>query len=108
MLAIGSRARLGASLADGWYAGFAAMLLDRGANPGAKNRDGATALYISALWGNVELAELLLAAGAAVDDRASDFSTPLHLAAQSKQLEFAALLLDRGTEVNTQTEMKVV
>jgi ankyrin repeat protein len=61
---------------------------------------GATALYVAALEGQLEVVKLLLASGAAIDVRADDGSTPLAIAAQHGHLAVARLLVDKGAAVD--------
>jgi len=75
-------------------------LLERGADPDARDEDGRTPLYIAAANGSVEVARLLLKHGADVNARAIDGSTPLHLAVAFGHLDVAELLLERGADVN--------
>ena len=61
---------------------LAAVLLDRGARVGDRNRDGSTALHAAAFMGHTELAELLIRRGADVNAPNSSGEIPLQTAAQ--------------------------
>jgi ankyrin repeat protein len=68
------------------------LLLEAGADPNAKSREGATPLHSAAFTGDLESAELLLAYGA--DPNATDPKslTPLDVARDRRNVEVAALL----------------
>ena len=75
------------------------LLLDRGANPNAKNAFGATAL----MWasGDIDKVRLLLSKGANVNARSDFGRTPLMLAAlHDGSFEIAKLLIDKGADVS--------
>ena len=72
-------------------------LIQRGASPNAKCRNGWTPLMISTNRGDQRTMRLLLSAGADIDARtAKTLLTPLMFAAQSNRAGAARLLLQRG------------
>jgi ankyrin repeat protein len=68
------------------------LLLEAGADPNAKSRQGATPLHTAAYTGDLEIAEMLLAYGA--DPSATDAKslTALDIARDRRNVEIAALL----------------
>lgn len=75
------------------------LLLDRGADPNAKNSFGATALMWAA--GDINKVRLLLAKGADVNARSNLGRTPLLLATlYNRSHEIAQLLIDKGADVS--------
>ena len=78
-------------------------LLDSGANVNARNRDGATPLFVVP-EGGVELAEMLLAKGANVNASNESGRTPLMLIIQGSRKDDVALwLLSKSANVNART-----
>jgi cytohesin len=77
---------------------IADLLIAKGANVEARDKNGATPLHQAALKGNLAFATLLLQHGADVNARDGDGATPLHNAALSGHRELAALLLDKGAD----------
>ena len=73
-------------------------LLDAGADPGARTRNGETALHLAALHPEPEFADLLLAAGAEPGARNADGDSPLHWAALSGHIVVVQRLLARGAD----------
>jgi ankyrin repeat protein len=73
-------------------------LLEKGANPKAKDNIGLTPLHYAADLGYVEIVELLLERGA--DPKAKDNIglTPLHIAALWGHVKIVKLLLERGAD----------
>lgn len=65
------------------------LLLDRGADPNARQQSDYTPLHGAASRGDVEIAKLLLAHGAQSDARATDGMTPADVARKYGQNEFA-------------------
>jgi ankyrin repeat protein len=65
------------------------LLLDRGADPNARQQLGFTALHAAAGHGDIEMAKLLLEAGADPDLRTEDGKTALELAEKNNQPAFA-------------------
>lgn len=72
------------------------QLLERGANIEAFKSDGATALYIAAQEGHLEVVKLLLVKGA---NTRSTGATALYIASQNGHLEVVGLLLDKGANI---------
>jgi len=89
------------NLSEDERARFAAMLLDHGAKPGA--RDGllkSTPLGWACRWGRQGMAELLIERGAAVDEPdAEAWATPLAWATKMGHAAIAGLLRRRGAAV---------
>jgi hypothetical protein len=82
------------------------LLVERGADLGARDTTGATALHFAAGAGHVETCKLLLRFGAAVTDRDKQGETAIQRAAQGlhfdvcKLLRAHAELLERRTDLN--------
>lgn len=68
------------------------LLLERGANPNAKQQMEYTPLHGAASGGDVEIAKLLLAHGAERSAKASDGMTPADVARKYGRVEFAEWL----------------
>lgn len=71
------------------------------------NYEGNTALYIAALQGNAETADLLLKAGADSSQmkRENKFITaPIHYAAENGYIDFVRVLLENKADVNIKTK----
>lgn len=77
------------------------LLLDRGANPRAKDPIGMTPLHLSALYAAVESAAILLDAGSDLNIEDAAGRTPLHFAAWGNSRQVAELLLHRGAKLQT-------
>jgi len=72
-------------------------LIERGADVGAKDRDGDTPLHLA---DSVELAKLLIASGADVGAKDKWWgNTPLHSAVAWNKIEIAKLLIDSGADM---------
>jgi uncharacterized protein len=76
------------------------LLLDAGADPNAKSKEGGTPLHSAAFTGHLEITELLLAYGA--DPNATDPKghTPLGIARDRRSVEVAVLLHNAVTNRN--------
>ena len=74
---------------------LANLLIQKGADVSARNKDGEQPLHLAAAGNSTELVELLLEAGAKVAEPAEE-GTPLHYAAEQNSVEAATLLLERG------------
>lgn len=80
--------------------GFAASLLDLGANPSPTAVDGSTPLHLAARTGQEYLADRLLKHGAVIDARDNQGRTPIILAVEKGELSLTKLLLKRGCDAN--------
>ena len=88
------------------------LLIGRGADAGAANEEGWTALHHAAGAGNVEIVSTLLDARANVNARTTRFGeTPLMLACglfgrgrHGQSVACARLLIERGADVNARTK----
>ena len=79
------------------------LLLDEGADVGARDEDGWVPLHVACGYGHAAIARLLLDRGAdpgARDDE--DHHTPLHYACFWGHTDIARLLLDRGADAGAQ------
>jgi ankyrin repeat protein len=89
-------------LHDGALSGRApmiALLLDKGANREARDRQsGATPLYQAASWGRRAAVELLIARGADVNAKSNTGVSPAQAAAKNGFAEIARLLQERGSK----------
>jgi len=74
----------------------ARSLLDRGAEPNAKDRLGTTALHLAALWGHKDIVSMLIAQGADVNATDDERWTPLHVAAMKGNAELLEVLMAHG------------
>lgn len=82
------------------------LLLDRGADPNAKNAFGASALMWAA--GDITKVRLLLAKGAEVNARSNFGRTPLLLATlHDGSHDIAQLLIDKGADVSACDKAKI-
>lgn len=76
------------------------LLLEIGANPGAKEKEnGSTGLHYAVSNGHILAAQLLISFGAHVDTKGLSGSNPLHLAAINGQEEFVRMLLASGADM---------
>ena len=82
----------------------ARMLIERGADLSAKNKDGETPLHLASQAGQVEVACMLIERGADPSARNNDGETPLHLASRSRQVEIARMLIERGADLSVQNK----
>ena len=76
------------------------ILLDAGANPNVKDRDGMTPLMVACNAGQKEIAEALLAKGAEVNAKDNYDRTALHSAINAARHEMVVLLVNAGADVN--------
>jgi ankyrin repeat protein len=78
------------------------MLLERGADPTAQDKDGKTPLHSASQRGNVEGIRMLLEKGADPTAQDKDGKTPLHFASQEGNVEGIRMLLERGADPTAQ------
>ncbi|XP_069672146.1 ankyrin-3-like [Periplaneta americana] len=85
---------------------YAKLLLQKGADVNAKDRDGLTTLHCTAFKGYFEMASLLLECGADPNLRDDNGRTALHIAAQylPHHPTFVDLLLQNSANVETTTQ----
>lgn len=79
-------------------------LLQRGADPNAKQWYDATALHAVAKAGNTEAVKLLHDAGADINAKDKSGQTILHWAVQNENLSVIGLLINRGADVDALSE----
>lgn len=89
----------------------AIKLIEEGANPSIKDKQGQTIIHIAAFNGNYELISYLLSndkysKSLNFDAKNEDSSTPLLLAAQEDNLKTFKLLLDNGASPHTVNKYK--
>jgi hypothetical protein len=73
------------------------LLLEAGANPNARDKEGATPLHIAVQHGNaIEVAIALIEKGADVNAQESNGQTPLHRAANYGHKDACRILVERG------------
>jgi ankyrin repeat protein len=72
------------------------LLIEKGADPEAKDRGGFSALHHAAVNGSTEVVEALLDRKLPVNERSASGDTPLHVA---KDLKVAELLLAKGASL---------
>jgi ankyrin repeat protein len=80
--------------------GAVRLLLEWGANPGARSKSGFTPLLFAARSGDIENATRLLDAGASINEAATDGVTPLLVATVRGSVPMIRFLLDRGADAN--------
>jgi len=81
----------------------AILLLDKGANPNAKDKQKGTPLHAAARPGGEALVQLLLSRGAEAEPKDASGWTPLHYAAHHGAPAAAELLLATGAELEGRT-----
>ena len=81
------------------------QLLADGADPNARQTDGATALHWAAYHEDLDLADLLIKAGAAASAVNRLNASPLYLAVRGGNAELTKLLLDAGANPNVTLDM---
>jgi len=76
------------------------FLIERGADPNLKSREGETPLSFAVRSGQTKMVEILLANKVECNCRTPDWRTPLHQACLEGFLEIAILLINAGADVN--------
>lgn len=74
------------------------IMIIRGADPNAQDRNGHTLLHFAVQSGRTELAEYLLSRKIDPDIRNIKGTTALHIAVEKKDMDMLDLLLDRGAD----------
>lgn len=82
--------------ACGGDADIVKLLLNKGANPNAKDKDGCTALMFAAEWGHIDIVKLLLDKGAAPNVKNNDGETALDWATRNDYPDIVKLLKQHG------------
>ncbi|MHB9147127.1 MAG: ankyrin repeat domain-containing protein [Candidatus Amoebophilus sp.] len=93
------------------------LLLDRGAEVNAKNKDGNTPLHLATAGGHVKIVKLLIKNGADLNAKDNNGDTPLHLATAGSHVlvmglvllhrhVITKLLLENGADVNARNGME--
>ncbi len=88
-----------------YHLSLAQVLLERGADVNAKDKNNATPFLLAARTGNGEIAQLLLQHGADDKVEGNEGETPLHMISERQyfkpsDIPFALLLLERCADVN--------
>jgi hypothetical protein len=79
-------------------------LLEKGADPNARNVVSWTPLHVVASKNHIEIAKLLLEHGADPNVQEEHGRTPLHVAVSKNYVDMVRLLLEHGADPNTQDE----
>jgi len=82
----------------------AKLLISKGADVNAKNKDGLTALIWAACTNSLNVAKLLISKGADVNAKDKNGLTALIWAAGTNSLDVAKLLIEKGADVNAKDE----
>ena len=85
---------------DDRYPKICGMLLDKGADVNAKQKDGTTPLHIAIQCNHRTVAKLLLESGANIDSKTENDITPLHVSSQRGAKHSFEMLLDEGAFLN--------
>jgi len=81
---------------------LARMLVDRGADVSAQDKDGRTPLHWALMEVRVDVARMLVECGADVSAQDKDGRTPLHSASFWGHVDVARMLVERGADVSVQ------
>ncbi|KAM4601536.1 B-cell lymphoma 3 protein homolog isoform 2-T2 [Polymixia lowei] len=83
-------------------AGMADILLRAGADPGALDRNGQTALHLCCEYGRQDCLSVVLSRSSSAHLEIRNFEglSPLHLAVQGGHKDLARMLLDAGADIN--------
>ncbi|XP_065838884.1 ankyrin-3-like isoform X2 [Oscarella lobularis] len=84
--------------------GVVDLLISKGCNIYAKDKDGDGALAMASLNGNVELAEKLIQLGLDVNEAQQDGYTSLHWACDKGHLELAEFLIQNGAKLEIEDD----
>ena len=84
------------------YLEVARVLVERGADVTAQDKDGSTPLHVASRWDHLDLARLLVERGADMTVQDMYGSTPLHLASECGHPDLARFLVERGADVTAQ------
>lgn len=84
--------------------GICKALLDQGANPNTRTKDGWTPLMVAAFFGNEKLARLFCDRGGDIESTSPDGSTALIWAVAGRSQEVACYLIERGANVNASND----
>lgn len=76
------------------------MLLDRGADAGARTQNGWTPMHYAAFSGSVQVMRLLTAQHGSAKDLTNDGLSPLTIAAVNGNTDAMKYLVDQGAEVS--------
>ncbi len=82
------------------YRDIMLLLLERGANPNARDEYGNTALIGAIQSGNIEVVQLLLNKGANLNVRSNTWHTALMEAVRHEHTDIVRLLLEKGADLN--------
>ena len=81
-----------------WYQDVSLLLLKRGADPGARDNDGQTALHVASREGNLRVAQQLLKFNADVNSHDNQGRTPFQVAVEGGHDKVQKLLLEHGAQ----------
>ena len=84
------------------HVGVARMLVERGADVSARDKDERTPLHSASSRGHVDVARMLVEHGADVSAQAKYGRTPLHWALSRGHMDVARMLVERGADVSAQ------
>ena len=84
------------------YVDVARMLVERGADVSAQDKDGETPLHRASSGGRVDVARMLVERGADMSAQDKDGETPLHRALSGGHVDVARMLMEHGANVSAQ------